>query len=120
MFIFDNILFSSFIPQILMFLGIISCFSVSFLSSYHEATKPEISYQENSIAYHSEEIHSANVFHFSEYFSVENTATPVEDIKPPIYRVLKKIEFTVLNNFILRKEFKFSQFSRPPPAFSIF
>ena len=116
MFLFDNILFASFIPQILMFLGFISCISAQLFSSekpdkqeftpaIETLTNAEKSNQSQSIAY---------FYHYNEI--QENTILT----KIPDKLFLKEgpvVDFPKLTYLFRSIDPSFSIFSRPPPFF---
>ncbi len=114
MFLFENILFASFIPQILMFLGLISCFSASLSStSDAETTKSDFISHESAITYSCEIENSSNIFHFYDYglqdFALNNndnnlTHKEITTIKHPNYL-----------DVLFSANVKFTLFSRPPP-----
>jgi hypothetical protein len=113
---FDNILFASFIPQILMVAGYIMCLSAS-VSSSHASEVKEITLKEPHQEFVSAEnkIEAGNTFQFEDYFSV-SAIIPCEESIKPIYHFPLKFPLVNLTSCISTGFFT-ALFCRPPPAF---
>ncbi|MFV0390571.1 MAG: hypothetical protein ACK5KP_01595 [Paludibacteraceae bacterium] len=116
MFLFESLIFSTFIPQILMFLGVVSCFSISFFSSSHDADNVELTFHANEIVYTSNEQNQTPTFHFSDYqfFQEEIILPDTDDFR--LFNDFQLIKFPILYPPIFSFESIFSLFSRPPPC----
>lgn len=113
---FDNILFASFIPQILMVVGYIMCLSASVSSSHVSEVKeitPKAPYQEFVSA--ENKIEAGNTFQFEDYFSI-SAVIPCEASIKPIYHFPLKFPLVNLTSYISTGFFA-AFLCRPPPAF---
>ena len=116
MFIFENILFATFIPQILMFLGLMSCFFASLFSNSHaEQKESDFIVYKNTITHSSEIENSTEIFHFYDYclqdFILNNNDNRLT------YREIKTIEHPKCLDVLVSFDVKSTLFSRPPPIF---
>lgn len=116
MLIFDNILFATFIPQILMVLGVISCISIQFFNSSDDSKQdptPVASIYIHSVANHT----VPSCFYYFDYQQIK--AKSIKSDSDETFFLKEIISFIVprynynFNHF----KFGFSLFSRPPPLF---
>lgn len=116
MFIFENILFATFIPQILMFLGLFSCFSASLFSNSHaEQTEFDFVTHESAITHSSEIENSTEIFHFHDYRLQDFIQT--NNSNSLTYREIKTIEHPKCLDVLVSFDVKSTLFPRPPPIF---
>lgn len=119
MLMFDNSIFASFIPQLLMLLGYLSCIfapilpSLTSTPSEHVAPEIEIDYVERAASITSVSKSDNYFYYFDFQYDVEcvhesNTTFNV-DFKEKEISYGKK-ESTLIDEF-----FSYSLFSRPPP-----
>lgn len=111
MFIFDNFLFASFIPQILMFFGFVHMVVAPHLSSDKSESK-EIEQQESVVVI--SEQSDASVAQFSDYFQTDKISH-TDELKISFIQLLAirlvtphKLKYPVTG-------FYTALFSRPPP-----
>lgn len=116
MFIFDNILFATFIPQILMFLGFISCFTAQLLSSTHQE-KQEFSQEVQSIAYVEESKQIHPIAYFYEYGISQNNSMLTNISDKLFLKESPRFDYPKFTFLFQNINISFSLFSRPPPFF---
>ncbi|HOH54946.1 MAG TPA: hypothetical protein PK903_02420 [Paludibacteraceae bacterium] len=114
---FDNILFASFIPQILMVVGYVMCLSASVSSSHVSEVKEITPITQHQVFVSTEnKIETGNTFQFEDYFSVSAIIPSEESIKPiyhfPLIFPLENLTSCISNDFLAEL------FCRPPPAFN--
>ncbi len=116
MLIFDNILFASFIPQILMFLGFISCMTAPYFSSpKEELHEPELN--EQVIIFQKTESSNKTAFFgdFSKY-DREYSEIPVKTAVFIPWIMVRK-EFALF--FTESTGYRYAFLTRPPPIHSL-
>lgn len=117
MLIFDNFLFASFIPQILMFLGVISCFTAPYLSS-GKASEVESDSKSIAITTNKNTSASEKVCHFTEYH--KQTDAQIDDKSSlnflSTFHLKIELPHTVFSYFHISYS---SLFNRPPPFSSL-
>lgn len=117
MLLFDNILFATLIPQLLMFLGLVTCFTESYLSSFFEKNIDEkeltitLEYSEK------EQNHDVSIIHFDD-FTPEITSILYSNLKNNSFEKYKKVFYPNYSQpfHIAKNSYVF--FSRPPPVFT--
>jgi len=116
MLIFDNILFDTFIPQILMVLGVISCISVQFFNSSDDS-KQNLT-PASSIYIHSAVNHTApSCFYYFDYQQIQNKSIKSDSDETFFLKKITSFTFPLYNYNFNYFKFGFSLFSRPPPLF---
>jgi hypothetical protein len=114
---FDNILFASFVPQILMILGYIMCLSAATSSSHVSGISEITPITQHQVFFSTEnKIETENTFQFEDYFFVSAIIPSKESIKPiyyfPTIIPLVKCNACISNGFLAEL------FCRPPPTLS--
>lgn len=115
MLIFDNILFASFIPQILMIIGVISCFSAQLFASVPEI-EPEQTPEFQVCSYKSEDKQPQKVFDFYDYPNLQIEGILSKTSDKLFVETTPAYKYPVLTFLFRKLETGYSSFSRPPPA----
>jgi len=113
MFMFDNGLFATFIPQILMFLGYVSCLLAPGLFNHESATiSTQVVTQVVTVNVDPLSVNTASTYeiHFS---------APIEPkIQQPLVNSIIRLEACFFkSSSALTDGISFEGFSRPPPSF---
>jgi len=111
---FDNILFATFIPQILMLVGYLFCLLAPKATT--NSTTFSISESSKTISYYSSENQTLNNstfvvdFHSDVPFYIENN----KNLAVPICKCEIRLPITIF--FKISEKFSFKLFCRPPPV----
>ncbi len=117
MLIFDNFLFASFIPQILMFLGVISCFTAPYLSSGN-ASEVEYDSKNDTITINSNTSASEKVYYLSEYH--KQTDVQIDDKHSVNFLYTYQLKIDLPHPFFSYFHISYSAlFNRPPPSIDL-
>ena len=114
MFMFQNGLLATFIPEILMVLGYVLCLLTPGFKSHNTSSVDQASVVTNVISFEKQNQISAYQVSIHDFQSVE----PVPDSKQsPSYFIEKAINFTSVSHFSTSDGLSYVDFSRPPPFF---
>ena len=116
MLIFDNILFATFIPQILMFLGFVACVSASYLYPPPEPEKETMSeYRPATIV--ADNVSHSKTFLFTDYDFFANPAVTQADSSDPNIPHISRSVYPLVTTSLSADGSDFLLFTRPPPVF---
>jgi hypothetical protein len=114
MFMFQNGLLATFIPEILMVLGYVLCLFVPGFKSHNNSVGDQGSVVTKVISFEQQKQVSAYQVSIHDFQSVE----PVPDTKQPLsYYIERAINFTSESHFSTSDGLSYVDFSRPPPFF---
>ncbi len=119
MLIFDNIIFATFIPQILMFLGFASCIIAPFfsaLSSHSENVLPNESY---ALEYAINVPQENSSVHFYDSHDFQPQTIPPTDSKNDVAPEFSACKYPNIHFGFRSAEVNFAYLSRPPPFYKL-
>ncbi len=113
---FDNIRFSTFIPQILMLLGFVSCVSASYFYPAQKSgteLRLEIKLSETVTANDSQ----SSTLHFTDYQVSEKAVAASEDLSMPFFNEIRRYIYPIIGSSSTLTGIDFPLVTRPPPFF---
>lgn len=114
MLMFDNTIFASLIPQIMMVLGFLSVIIAPSLTSQNKPnTDKEIALEISADSF--ENHNQSSLVHFRDYLNQDHNVVSTENTQTLKIPFIKEIYIPFFNIQILKSEINFSLFSRPPP-----
>ena len=116
MLIFDNIIFSTFIPQILMFLGFVTCVSASYLYTPPEPEK-EITTEYRPAVTVADNVSHGDTFLFTDYQYFANPVATTADSSDPYIPHISRYIYPSVTSSLAFDGADFPLFTRPPPVF---
>ena len=116
MLIFENILFSTFIPQILMFLGFITCVSASYLYPPPESEK-EITTEYRPAVTVADNVNHGETFLFTDYDFFANPVATAADSSDPYIPHISRYIYPLVTTSLPSDGTDFPLVTRPPPVF---
>ena len=114
MLIFDNIIFASFIPQFLMFLGFVSCLIVPFFSA-HQTTEAYLPNEANLLEFSVNVEQKISTVHFYDFQDIQSDIILNDDTENPLIFEFYEYRYSKYNDNFRFSEVNYTQFSRPPP-----
>lgn len=118
MLIFDNIIFATFIPQILMFLGFMSCVIAPFFSAHHHAEvvfSSEPNLTEHFISIQPE----VTAVHFYDFHKVQSETPVLNESGKGFLSEFIIYRYPEICYLFRSADINFAHFSRPPPFYKI-
>ena len=116
MLIFDNIIFSTFIPQILMFLGFVTCVSASYLYPPPEPEK-EITTEYRPAVTVADNVSYGETFLFTDYQYFANPVATTADSSDPYIPHISRYIYPLVSSSLTSYGVDFPLVTRPPPVF---
>lgn len=116
MLIFDNILFATFIPQILMFLGFMSCVIAPLFSANHHA---EVIFpNEPNLTEHTINIQQeATTVHFFDFHKIQSKTPALNESGNGFISEFIIYRYPEICYHFRSADVSFAHFSRPPPFY---
>lgn len=119
MLIFDNIIFASFIPQILMFLGFVSCVTVPFFSA-NQSADTYLPSEANSLEFSVNVEQKISTVHFYDFHDIQTVIILNDNAEKPLFFEFSAYKYPKFCDNFRFVEVNFTQFSRPPPFGTFF
>lgn len=116
MLIFDNILFASFIPQILMFVGFVSCVVVPFFS-LHSGSEVVFTQENKSMEFTVENSQPQSTIYFFDQQDFKAHAVLSDNDETTPFLNISAFKYPLICGFSRLKVDNCTLFSRPPPSF---
>lgn len=114
MLIFDNILFATFIPQILMFLGFISCVTVPLFSSFGDSQSVFTTETTSTDTLVESSVESPTA-HFFDYQDFQKSISAPDLSGIGLFKDTREFVYPLVTHFRILSRVHFAHFTRPPP-----
>ena len=116
MLLFDNIIFSTFIPQILMVLGFVSCVTAPYFYPVQQS-ETEIRIETKSSETVTANYSQSTTFRFADYQVFEKDVAASVDLSISFFNEIKRYIYPLIASSSTLTGIGFQLVTRPPPVF---
>lgn len=116
MLLFDNIIFSTFIPQILMVLGFVSCVTAPYFYPAQQS-ETEIRLETKSSEKVTANYSQSTTFRFADYQVFEKDVAASVDLSISFFNEIKRYIYPLIASSSTLTGIGFQLVTRPPPFF---
>ena len=116
MLLFDNIIFSTFIPQILMVLGFVSCVTAPYFYPVQQS-ETEIRIETKSSETVTANYSQSTTFRFADYQVFEKDIAASVDLSISFFNEIKRYIYPLIASSSTLTGIGFQLVTRPPPFF---
>ena len=116
MLLFDNIIFSTFIPQILMILGFVSCVTAPYFYPAQQS-ETELRIETKSAETVTANYSQSTTFRFADYQVFEKDVAASVDLSISFFNEIKRYIYPLIASSSTLTGIGFQLVTRPPPVF---